>query len=75
MATSVNPIDVMKRNGYGRPIFEKKRQRKFPWILGNDTAGIVEKVWKKVNKFKPGDEVFSAPGKELYSPGIKNNLQ
>ncbi len=23
MATSVNPIDVMKREGYGRPVFEK----------------------------------------------------
>ncbi|BBO75555.1 NADPH:quinone reductase [Desulfosarcina widdelii] len=61
-ATSVNPIDVMKREGYGRPVFEKKRQVKFPWILGNDTAGIVEKVGKKATRFKAGDEVFSAPG-------------
>lgn len=61
-ATSVNPIDVMKRGGYGRPVFEKKRKVRFPWILGNDTAGIVEKIGKKVRRFKVGDEVFSAPG-------------
>lgn len=61
-ASSVNPIDVMKREGYGRPVFEKKREVKFPWVLGNDTAGIVEKIGKKVSRFKVGDEVFSAPG-------------
>ena len=33
-ATSVNPIDLMKREGYGRSIFEKQRNHLFPWILG-----------------------------------------
>lgn len=60
-ATSVNPVDTLKRNGYGWPIFEKKRNVKFPWILGNDTAGIIEQVGEKVTKFKIGDEVYSAP--------------
>jgi len=60
-ATSVNPVDTLKREGYGWPVFEKKRQTKFPWIMGNDTAGIVEQVGEKVTKYKVGDEVFSAP--------------
>lgn len=61
-ATSVNPVDTLKRDGYGWPIFEKKRPIKFPWILGNDTSGIVEQVGTNVTKFKIGDEVFGAPG-------------
>ena len=32
-ASSVNPIDLMKREGYGRAIFEKQRKILFPWIL------------------------------------------
>ena len=27
MASSVNPIDLMKREGYGRTIFEKQRKK------------------------------------------------
>lgn len=61
-ATSVNPVDILKTAGYGSPFFEKKRKLKFPWILGNDTAGIVEKIGKDVTKFKIGDKVYSAPG-------------
>ena len=29
-ASSVNPIDLMKRQGYGRSIFEKQRRTNFP---------------------------------------------
>ena len=28
-ASSVNPIDLMKRQGYGRSIFEKQRKKNF----------------------------------------------
>lgn len=59
-ASSVNPIDTLKRTGYGRSIFAKKRRREFPWILGNDAAGVVTKTGKRVSKFKVDDEVFSA---------------
>lgn len=59
-ASSVNPIDTLKRTGYGHSIFVKKRRREFPWILGNDAAGIVTKTGKRVSKFKVDDEVFSA---------------
>lgn len=33
-ATRVNPVDILKRGGYGRQIFEMKCQNKFPWIMG-----------------------------------------
>ena len=59
-ASSVNPIDTLKRTGYGRSIFVKKRRREFPWILGNDAAGVVTKTGRRVTKFKVNDEVFGA---------------
>ena len=59
-ASSVNPIDTLKRTGYGRSIFVKKRRREFPWILGNDVAGIVTTAGRKVSKLKINDDVFSA---------------
>ena len=43
-ASSVNPIDLMKREGYGRTIFEKQRKILFPWILGSDFSGSVVAV-------------------------------
>ena len=57
-ASSVNPIDLMKKEGYGSPIFEKQRKIKFPWILGSDFSGHVVSQGNKVNKFKEGDEVW-----------------
>ena len=69
-ATSVNPIDLMKREGYGRSIFEKQRNHLFPWILGCDVSGIVKKVGSKVIKFKEGDQVWgstSSPKKGTYA--------
>jgi NADPH:quinone reductase-like Zn-dependent oxidoreductase len=57
-ASSINPIDLMKRQGYGKAIFEKQRSASFPWILGSDFAGIVKEVGTKVSKFSKGDEVW-----------------
>ena len=51
-STSVNPIDLMKREGYGKTIFEKQRKQLFPWILGSDVSGIVKEVGSRVTKFK-----------------------
>jgi len=59
-STSVNPIDLMKREGYGKTIFEKQRKRPFPWILGSDVSGIVKNVGPKVTKFKEGNEVWGS---------------
>ena len=57
-ASSVNPIDLMKREGYGSAIFEKQRKQKFPWILGSDFSGNVVSTGNKVKKLKEGDEVW-----------------
>jgi len=57
-ASSVNPIDLMKREGYGSAIFEKQRRQNFPWILGSDFSGNVVSAGNKVKKFKEGDEVW-----------------
>ena len=59
-STSVNPIDLMKREGYGKTIFEKQRKQLFPWILGSDVSGIVKEVGSKVTKFKEGDEIYGS---------------
>ena len=31
LASSVNPLDLMKREGYGKSIFEKQRKHIFPF--------------------------------------------
>ena len=59
-SSSVNPIDLMKREGYGKTIFEKQRNKLFPWILGSDVSGIVKSVGSKITKFKEGDEVWGS---------------
>ena len=57
-ASSVNPIDLMKREGYGRSIFEKQRRINFPWVIGSDFSGQVVSTGNKVTRIKEGDEVW-----------------
>jgi NADPH:quinone reductase-like Zn-dependent oxidoreductase len=57
-STSVNPIDLMKREGYGKIIFEKQRKLTFPWVLGSDFSGVVKKIGNKVTRFSAGDKVW-----------------
>jgi len=57
-ATSINPIDLMKREGYGRTFFEKQRSPNFPWILGSDVSGVIKEVGSKVRRYKTGQEVW-----------------
>lgn len=57
-SSSVNPIDIMKREGYGKTVFEKQRRSNFPWVLGSDFSGTISEVGSKVTKFKEGDEVW-----------------
>ncbi len=52
-AISVNPVDYKIRQS-------RNAADKHPVILGWDVAGVVEKIGKSVNGFKPGDEVFYA---------------
>ncbi len=57
-ASSVNPLDLMKREGYGKSIFERQRKNIFPWIIGCDFSGTVAEIGTNINKFKTGDEVW-----------------
>ncbi|CAG7647088.1 Zinc-type alcohol dehydrogenase-like protein [Paenibacillus solanacearum] len=58
-ATSLNPIDFKIKEGKMKFLLNYK----FPLILGNDFSGVVVKVGKRVNTFKPGDEVYGRPRK------------
>jgi alcohol dehydrogenase len=37
---------------------------RLPLILGNDLAGVVVRVGSRVQRFKPGDEVYARPDKD-----------
>lgn len=57
-ATSVNPIDVRRAEGYGRRLLTLLGAGRLPIVLGNDFAGMVTLVGSHVGNFKPGDCVF-----------------
>lgn len=57
-ACSINPIDVKRSQGYGKKLLGLKGAGRFPLLLGNDIAGIVEKVGPSVRGLRPGDRVF-----------------
>jgi NADPH:quinone reductase-like Zn-dependent oxidoreductase len=56
-AAGVNLIDAKVRNGE----FKLLLPYKTPFVLGHDVAGVVVKVGRSVQMFKPGDEVYSRP--------------
>lgn len=57
-AASVNPIDVKRAGGYGQRLLKLKGAGKFPLVLGNDVAGVVESVGAGFCAWRPGDRVF-----------------
>lgn len=61
-AASVNPIDVKRAAGYGRRLLGLKGAARFPLVLGNDVAGIVEAMGAGVTRFAPGQAVFGLLG-------------
>ena len=54
-AAAVNPVDILNLTGAVRLI----QDYKMPLTLGNECAGVVEKVGKSVTRFQPGDRVYS----------------
>ena len=52
-AASVNPVDILNLTGAVRLI----QDYKMPLTLGNECAGVVEKVGRCVTRFRPGDPV------------------
>lgn len=56
-AASVNVLDLKIRKGEFKLILPYS----FPLVLGNDLAGVVERVGPAVRRFKPGDAVYGRP--------------
>ncbi len=54
-AAAVNPVDILNLTGAVRLI----QDYRMPMTLGNECAGVVEKVGKSVTRFRPGDPVYS----------------
>jgi NADPH:quinone reductase-like Zn-dependent oxidoreductase len=59
-AAGVNVLDSKIRNGEFKLILPYR----LPLILGNDVAGVVVRVGRKVRRFEPGDEVYARPAQE-----------
>uniref|UniRef100_H3D437 NAD(P)H oxidoreductase RTN4IP1, mitochondrial n=1 Tax=Tetraodon nigroviridis TaxID=99883 RepID=H3D437_TETNG len=67
-ATSLNPLDVAMRGGYGAKLLNLRRDplsvvngdSEFPLILGRDVSGVVVDCGSEVTHFVPGDEVWAA---------------
>jgi NADPH:quinone reductase-like Zn-dependent oxidoreductase len=57
-AAAINPIDCARRAGYGRRLMGLLGAAKFPLVLGNDFAGVVDAVGSGVQGWQPGDHVF-----------------
>lgn len=56
-AASVNPLDIMVRNGE----FKQLLKYKAPFVLGHDVAGVITRVGVDVRGFAVGDEVYARP--------------
>jgi len=59
-ASGVNVLDNKIRDGE----FKLVLPYRLPLILGNDVAGVVVQVGSKVQRFKPGDDVYARPAKD-----------
>jgi NADPH:quinone reductase-like Zn-dependent oxidoreductase len=59
-SAGVNVLDSKIRNGE----FKRLLPYRLPLILGNDVAGVVVRVGSRVQRFKPGDEVYARPDKD-----------
>ncbi|MFN4277060.1 MAG: alcohol dehydrogenase catalytic domain-containing protein [Ferrovibrio sp.] len=58
-ATTVNPIDVRRRDGYGRRLFGLLGAARYPLTLGNDIVGFVSGAPSGgIKGLKEGDRVF-----------------
>lgn len=53
-AAAVNPIDWKTISGKG----VSAGIQRFPWVPGNDFAGVVAKAPYELHSYQPGDEVF-----------------
>jgi NADPH:quinone reductase-like Zn-dependent oxidoreductase len=56
-AAGINVLDSKIRNGEFRQLLPYR----LPVILGNDVAGVVVRAGARVQRFKPGDEIYARP--------------
>lgn len=56
-AASINPLDMLVRNGE----FKLLLKYKTPFVLGHDLAGVVTRVGAEVRGYEIGDEVYARP--------------
>ncbi|WP_201543214.1 NADP-dependent oxidoreductase [Psychrobacter sp. H7-1] len=54
-AVSINPLDLRMVEGEFKAVIPVQ----FPFILGNDVAGVIVEVGTEVEHFKVGDEIFA----------------
>ncbi|OKO74736.1 NADP-dependent oxidoreductase [Bradyrhizobium sp. NAS96.2] len=59
-AAGVNLLDCKIRDGEFKMILPYR----LPLVLGNDVAGVVVRIGAKVQRFKPGDEVYARPAQD-----------
>jgi len=61
-AASINPLDPLMVNGYGRSMFPgfDAQGNEFPVLLGRDAFGVVESVGSEVWNIGKGDRVVTA---------------
>ena len=57
-ASSINPIDAKRAAGYGKRLLSLRGAGRFPLVLGNDVAGIVQEAGPGASDLKPGTLVF-----------------
>lgn len=70
-ATSVNPIDIMRRSGVAKDFAPIE----FPGIVGMDLSGTVVELGSAVKEFSAGDQVFGMADQtyaELCAVGASN---
>ncbi|GAA3645115.1 NADP-dependent oxidoreductase [Nocardioides ginsengisoli] len=56
-AASINPLDMMVRNGEFKQLLKYKQ----PFVLGHDLSGVITKVGADVRGLEVGDEVYARP--------------
>ena len=60
LASGVNPLDAKIMAGEFKLVLPYKP----PFVLGNDLAGVVERVGPGVQRFAPGEQVYARPDKD-----------
>jgi len=56
-AASINPLDMMVRDGEFKQLLKYQR----PFTLGHDLAGVITEVGAEVRRFEVGDEIYARP--------------